>query len=84
MKILNKIKTFFKKEPKNDWEDGTFNGRKAQYNFKTNQMRFVFWKAGENFHTEDFWLTADRSWNSEFRNLNNLTVEEISKRNEYD
>ena len=84
MSLLSKFAKFFSRDPNKHWEDGTFKGHKAKYNWKTNEMRYVFWKAGENSHTEDFWITADKSWNCEFRSLNNLTIEEIGRRNEYE
>ena len=84
MYFLSQVKKFFSKNPNKDWKEGTFHGRRAKYNYKTDQMRYVYWKAGENFHTEDFWIVADKSWNCEFRNLNNLSIEQMQRRNDYE
>lgn len=59
------ILSIFKRKP--EWEYGTFrDGKRARRNTKTGAVQFVMWMAGEQGHSEDYWINSDSSWWSTF------------------
>lgn len=58
------LKNIFKKKP--EWIYGTvkmtFGYRIARKHRKKGNVQFIFWKAGEHGHKEDFWCDMDSYW----------------------
>lgn len=56
-----------KPQPEPLYEYGTCAGTKARRNRLTGKVQFVLWKAGEQGHTEDYWIRFGEGWETQFK-----------------
>lgn len=62
--MLTFLRKLFRKKP--EWEYGTCNKQVARRRIKKGNVQFIMWKAGEQGHTEDFWINFDPWWWDKF------------------
>lgn len=48
------------------YEYGTCDGRKARRHKRTGDVQFILWKAGEQGHKKDFWISFGYGWAERF------------------
>jgi hypothetical protein len=60
--MITFLKNFFRPE----WEYGTCKGKIARRG-KEGNVQFVMWKAGEQGHTEDYWVDYSSYWWTAFK-----------------